>query len=363
MLQSKNGYIDGPVAYPYAPRSISGEYYAEAQQVLAANGHGSPVESREPRITHTSSPRESDSRSASVRPQWPETSAQAQLGQYSPEVMQRPEYSQIARIHEATQEQKKLPPSSVTMQPHRGSSQPAHQYTDQRVTAQLALQHPSSHQDLPQSPILTSVAPTGHPTTYATEKEKMLRGLPYQHSDRNLKKERHQCSIAVYKFNKNNLDPINVSNAERTAQFRQIVQPGHSPLSSPERSSTEVTPLAGHLGQRVEVAAPFSCDYGYNICIEDDVEISAGCTILDACPVFIGARTFLGPDVSIYTVNGDHHKTPQLPGSKRPCIAAAVTIEEDCWIGGRVIIMGGVTIGKGSTIGAGTLVTKVRTRG
>jgi len=196
---------------------------------------------------------------------------------------------------------------------------------------------------------------------YTSEKEKMLGGQPYQHSDMRLKRERYQCSIAVHEFNKIALNP-NAPNVERTAHFRQILQPLRSPSTSPN-STADLPDLAGHIGELVEIAAPFACDYGYNIRIEDDVEISSGCKIIDACPVFIGARTFIGPDVSIYTVDGDHHRTPPLmPGLKRPCVAAPVMIEEDCWIGGHVIITRGVTIGKGSTIGAGTLVNKVSRR-
>ncbi|MGN7086403.1 DapH/DapD/GlmU-related protein, partial [Neisseria sp. P0001.S005] len=35
-----------------------------------------------------------------------------------------------------------------------------------------------------------------------------------------------------------------------------------------------------------------------------------------------------------------------------------IVIEDDVWIGRRAIIMGGVTIGKGAVIGAGSVVTK-----
>ena len=35
-----------------------------------------------------------------------------------------------------------------------------------------------------------------------------------------------------------------------------------------------------------------------------------------------------------------------------------ITVEDDCWIGSNVTILDGVTIGKGSVVGAGTLVTK-----
>lgn len=40
-------------------------------------------------------------------------------------------------------------------------------------------------------------------------------------------------------------------------------------------------------------------------------------------------------------------------------MGGTITIGEDCWIAGQVIILPGVTIGKGSTVGAGSVVTKV----
>ncbi|CRK37154.1 hypothetical protein BN1708_007344, partial [Verticillium longisporum] len=45
-------------------------------------------------------------------------------------------------------------------------------------------------------------------------------------------------------------------------------------------------------------------------------------------------------------------------GSKGPQLGRAITIEQDCWIGGGAIILPGRTIGKGSTVGAGSIVTK-----
>lgn len=38
--------------------------------------------------------------------------------------------------------------------------------------------------------------------------------------------------------------------------------------------------------------------------------------------------------------------------------AKPVVIGDDCWIGGNVVILPGVTIGKGCTIAAGAIVTK-----
>jgi acetyltransferase-like isoleucine patch superfamily enzyme len=38
--------------------------------------------------------------------------------------------------------------------------------------------------------------------------------------------------------------------------------------------------------------------------------------------------------------------------------ARPVTIGDDCWIGGHSVILPGVTIGKGCTVAAGSIVTR-----
>lgn len=37
-----------------------------------------------------------------------------------------------------------------------------------------------------------------------------------------------------------------------------------------------------------------------------------------------------------------------------------IVIEEDCWLGGNVTVLPGVRIGRGSVVGAASVVTKVR---
>ncbi|EKG17142.1 hypothetical protein MPH_05596 [Macrophomina phaseolina MS6] len=78
-------------------------------------------------------------------------------------------------------------------------------------------------------------------------------------------------------------------------------------------------------------------------------------TILDTSLVIIGDRVQMGPNVSIY---GAGHETSVLSRIKFVEFGHPVRIEDDCWIGGQVIILPGVTIGKGSTVGAGAVVTK-----
>lgn len=78
-------------------------------------------------------------------------------------------------------------------------------------------------------------------------------------------------------------------------------------------------------------------------------------TILDTSLVIIGDRVQMGPGVNIY---GASHETSVLSRVKFVEFGDIVRIEDDCWIGGSVTILPGVTIGRGTTVGANAVVTK-----
>ena len=66
----------------------------------------------------------------------------------------------------------------------------------------------------------------------------------------------------------------------------------------------------------------------------------------------------MGPDVVIFTMN---HKTERVDvriGAQGMTDRKKVTIGNDVWIGQRVMIMPGVTIGDGSIIASNAVVTK-----
>lgn len=74
--------------------------------------------------------------------------------------------------------------------------------------------------------------------------------------------------------------------------------------------------------------------------------------------VTIGSDVVMGPDVVIMT-NTHAFEDPNLPirlqgnGGVAP-----VVLEDDVWIGTRVIILPGVRIGRGTVVGAGSVVTR-----
>lgn len=62
-----------------------------------------------------------------------------------------------------------------------------------------------------------------------------------------------------------------------------------------------------------------------------------------------------GPGVSIFAAT---HPTEIQPRRETPDYSKEVTIGNDCWIGGNTVILPGVTIGDGVTVGASSVVTK-----
>lgn len=84
--------------------------------------------------------------------------------------------------------------------------------------------------------------------------------------------------------------------------------------------------------------------------------IGRGCVINNG--VTIGDNVMMGPDVLIYTQNHETGRT-DIPMSQQGFAGIKpVVIEDGAWIGARVCILPGVTIGEGSVIGACAVVSK-----
>lgn len=106
------------------------------------------------------------------------------------------------------------------------------------------------------------------------------------------------------------------------------------------------------------IEAPVKVDYGFNVKLGEGVFINFNCVFIDTCPIIVGARTLFGPSVHIYS--GTHPLDPALRnGLQGPESGKPVVIGEDCWLAGNVTVLPGITIGRGCTIGAGSVVTKV----
>lgn len=100
---------------------------------------------------------------------------------------------------------------------------------------------------------------------------------------------------------------------------------------------------------------PFYCDYGKNIEVGRNFFANYNCTILDVAKVVIGDNCQIAPNVSIYTAGHPVH-----PASRNTMYeyGIGITIGDNVWIGGNVVICPGVRIGDNVVIGAGSVVTR-----
>ncbi|TPX16923.1 uncharacterized protein E0L32_003485 [Thyridium curvatum] len=256
------------------------------------------------------------------------------------------EYQRVPPLHDLSRTEPDLPAHGTTLpqinilHATRTNSPITSQTSGVQATAQLALSH-------------TPQYPSGG--RQRREKEEMISGRQYYPFDKELVLERERCSAACWRFN-NATNPNNgVSPGERARLFRDILQPREGVQISP--TMTSPVTHTGRIGSDVVVEAPFVCDYGYNINIGKNVLIGRNCTIIDPCEVSIGDNVVIGPNVCIYTATmpTDYRRRQ---GSRGAQFGKPVVIEEDVFIGANVVILPGVKIGRGTTVGAGSLVTK-----
>jgi maltose O-acetyltransferase len=89
--------------------------------------------------------------------------------------------------------------------------------------------------------------------------------------------------------------------------------------------------------------------------IGEGVFMNSGCSIGAMMLIRIGAGCSLGPQVIIMD-NDFHQLEPERRNEVPP--SAPVILEKNVWLGARVIVLRGVTIGEGSVVAAGSVVTK-----
>ncbi len=103
------------------------------------------------------------------------------------------------------------------------------------------------------------------------------------------------------------------------------------------------------------ICPPFFCDHGHGIILGERVFINYNCTFLDGGVIRIGNRTFIGPNCQLYT---PHHPLNVAERRRGDEYELPITIGEDCWLGGGVIVCPGVKIGDRCVIAAGSVVTR-----
>ena len=113
--------------------------------------------------------------------------------------------------------------------------------------------------------------------------------------------------------------------------------------------------LLGTCSESFFIQPNFQCDYGLNIHIHGFTFINYNCCLLDTSPIHIGHMTFIAPGCVISCASHAIHPLQRAEGIS---ISKPIFIEDNVWIGANCTICGGVRIGKGSVIGAGSVVIR-----
>ncbi|MFY7068230.1 sugar O-acetyltransferase [Nocardiopsis changdeensis] len=113
--------------------------------------------------------------------------------------------------------------------------------------------------------------------------------------------------------------------------------------------------LLGGLGEDTWIRPPLRVDFGYHITIGPRSFVNCGAVMLDVAPIRIGADVQIGPNVQLLTPTH-----PIEPGPRRDKWEAAepITIGDNVWLGGGVIVCPGVSIGENTVVGAGAVVSR-----
>jgi maltose O-acetyltransferase len=113
--------------------------------------------------------------------------------------------------------------------------------------------------------------------------------------------------------------------------------------------------LLGSVGEGTEIRPPLYCDYGYQTHIGARCFINFGCVLLDVATITIGDDVQVGPNVQFLT---PAHPVEAEPRRAKWEAAKPITVADNVWLGGGVIVCPGVSIGENTVVGAGGVVVR-----
>ena len=160
-----------------------------------------------------------------------------------------------------------------------------------------------------------------------TEKIKMIAGKLYDAGDPVLVKDRFTVRELLAKLN----------------QSYQMLR------------NDDLHKIIAKAGTKAAIQMPFFCDYGYNIELGENFYCNFNNIFLDICPIIIGDNCMFGPNVQLYTATH-----PILPDERNSGLeyGKPITIGNNVWLGGGVIVNPGVKIGNNVVAAAGSVIIK-----
>ena len=162
-----------------------------------------------------------------------------------------------------------------------------------------------------------------------TEEEKIFAGKMFDPRSEELRQIKHKAHEACRRYN-----TLDEYDPERQELMRSIL---------------------GSTGKTFYFQGPVQINYGSHTFIGENFFANYNCVILDCAPVTFGDNVFIAPNCGFYTAG---HPLDYPTRNALLEFAKPITVGDNVWIGGNVVVLPGVTIGSGSVIGAGSVVSR-----
>lgn len=162
-----------------------------------------------------------------------------------------------------------------------------------------------------------------------SQKERMLAGELYVANDPELRRENHRAKRLTRLYNQT---------TEAQPQERQRL----------------LSEMFKQIGAGGYLEPPFHTDYGTNTTIGKHFYANYDAIFVDVGPITIGDNVMFGPRVGLYTAG---HPLDAVIRNEQLEYGKAITIGDNVWFGGNVVVNPGVTIGSNVVIGSGSIVT------
>jgi len=149
-------------------------------------------------------------------------------------------------------------------------------------------------------------------------------------------------------------DDSEIGEAQAVAQDLMAAYNATTSRQGPLRHAL-LAQLLGEIGEGTDIRPPFSIDYGSNVRIGARCFANYGLMALDVAAITIGDDVQIGPNVQLLTPT---HPVDPTPRREKWEAALPITIGDNVWLGGGVIVLPGVSIGENTVVGAGAVVTR-----